>query len=184
MATLAGIKIENEQDSKSPSVTITQNPVETGKPLTDHVQVNPDTFTVSGFLMDPNAQKNLSKLESYMKSGHVLTYVGRTIAKNVLISEMPATYSGEVGNGINVNITLTDVRIAKTPLIKKKTTTTNSGKKTSTNSSGKKFVRVRKGYTYWQASVDYHINLKKLMAFPENKWPARVIPIGVMMRVR
>jgi len=186
MAILAGIRIDSEQESKSPSVTITQNPVETGKPLTDHVQVNPDTFTVSGFLMDPNAKKNYDKLVSLMKSGKQVTYIGRTIAKEVLISDFQASYTGEVANGIAVTLSLTEVRIAKTPLVVVKTQTQNSGKKTptKTSTSTKKFVKVRKGYTYWQASIDFKTPLKTIMSFPENPWPARRIPIGVMMRVK
>lgn len=187
MAKLAGIRIENEQDSRSPSVTITQNPVETGKPLTDHVQVNPDTFTVSGFLMDPNAQKNYDNLVGYMKKGTQVTYTGRTIAKNVLISDIPATYAGDIANGIGISITLTEVRIAKTPLIKKQTTKQNSGKKATvkkSSASTKKFVKIKKGYTYWRASIDYKTPLKTIMGFKENPWPARQLPIGKMMRVK
>lgn len=186
MATLAGIRIENEQESKSPSVTITQNPVETGKPLTDHVQVNPDTFTVSGFLMDPDAQKNYDKLVGLMKNGTQVTFVGRTIAKDVLISDCQATYTGDTANGIGISVTLSEVRIAKTPLVKVQTTPQNTGQKTTTNqnTSTKKFVKIRKGYTYGQASIDYKTKLATIMSFPENPWPARKLPIGAMMRVK
>ncbi|MBC1307889.1 phage baseplate protein [Listeria booriae] len=189
MAKLAGIYITNETETFTPSVEVTQHPVEQGVAITDHVQKNNRTISVTGMLLakdSATAERNYNTLLAKMESGAFVTYVGRTYAANYLITSMPKDYS-IVKNGFGISIELQQVRIAKSPWVKKKTTVQVKAKKSTAKpktSTAKKFHKIKKGECYWILARKYGTNLNTLMGWKENKWPARRIPIGVMVRVK
>lgn len=182
MAKLDGIYIVNETDTATYAVTVTEYPVEEGLPLSDAVIKVPDTFSVTGFIISKNAENELNSLKSKMEKGTIVKYVGRMIASDVLITDISASYAKEVGNGLGVTINLKKIRIPKSPWIKKVTQPSNSGNKPVVSNNSKLFHLVRAGDTYWGVSQKYGKNLNTIMNYPENPWPARVIPIGVKIR--
>lgn len=195
MATLAGYPIANIQESFTNTVQVTAYPTEKGYPITDGVKRQPKTFSITGKIYSPGNSTNdrgaksiYSALESKQNAGTVMTYVGRTTAKNVVIVDMQITNDTTVANGMQVQIDLQEIRIATSPWIRKKTTKKPAGKKTVTHKparkSSKKFHKMKRGETYWKMSIVYHTPLGTLMHFPENHWPARLIPIGANVRVK
>ncbi|MCI3027684.1 LysM peptidoglycan-binding domain-containing protein [Desemzia sp. C1] len=182
MAKLDNIYISNTTDSASYSVNVTEYPVEKGMPLSDTVIQVADTFTITGYIIDKNPENILNKFKSKMEKGTVVKYVGRVIASDVLITAINPSYAGNIQNGMSVSISLKKIRIPKSPWVVRKTTTTNSGTKAKSSTSTKKYHKVKKGDTYWGVSRKYKKNLKTIMGYKENPWPARFIPIGVKIR--
>ncbi|USK71767.1 LysM peptidoglycan-binding domain-containing protein [Peribacillus asahii] len=190
MGKLGGYKIANIQESFNNTVNVTSYPTEKGLPITDSVQRQPKTFAISGKILGKTAKEAetiRSALEKKQNAGTLVTYVGRINAKNVIITNMSGTYDATIANGLSATFDLQQIRIAKTPYVKKKTQKKNSGKKTvskkTTSSKPKKQYHVVKaGDTYWGCARKYGTTVAALRKL--NPWPDRKIPIGVKMRIR
>lgn len=190
MAKIHNYKIHNATETYNSSVSVTSYPVEKGLPLNDSVQRNPDTFTVSGKILDAsrknkNSNKKKQKIIELMNKGKVVKYVGRLKVSNVLITDINGTYTSAVGNGHEFSMSLQRVRIATTPYRKKKTKKKSSGKKSVTSkkkTTTRKYHTVKKGNTYWSLSRKYGTSINQLRKW--NKYPDRRIPIGVKLRVK
>ncbi|MFP7224881.1 LysM domain-containing protein [Priestia filamentosa] len=181
MAKLGKINLFIEKESDSSSVDATSYPVEQGVPLSDHVEEKPDEFSLSGYIIGSNYKADKEYLKQEMKKGTLMTYVGRNIAKNVIIVSLDGDQDATIANGSSISIKLRTIRIASTPWVKVQ----NSGQKKPVNPSTKPkgvYHLVKKGDTYWMASRKYGTSLSWIMK--NNPWPARRIPIGVKMRVR
>lgn len=190
MAKINNYKIHNATESGDNSVNVTSYPVEKGMPLNDSVQRNPDTFTVSGKILNKSkkvkdAGEKYTKIKTLMEKGKIVKYVGRMKISNVLITNMSRSYSSSVANGFDFNISMQKVRVATTPYRKKKSKKKTSGKKNVTSkkkTTTRKYHTVKKGNTYWSLSRKYGSTINQLRKW--NGYPDRHIPIGVKLRVK
>lgn len=190
MGKLAGYMIANIQESFTNTVNVTSYPTEKGLSISDGIQRQPKTFSISGKILrktSSDAEKVVQALEKKQNAGTVVAYAGRTNAKNVVITNIQGSYDSTVGNGLNVTIDLQEVRIAKSPYIVKKTTKTTAGKKGTSNTkkttkTAKVYHKVKKGDTYWGLSKKYGTSISQLRTW--NKYPDRSIPTGVKLRVK
>lgn len=194
MAKIHNYHIDSMQETFNSSVNVTAYPVEDGLPLNDSVQRNPDTFSISGKILDKGKVKNSNDkrkhLKNLMNDGKAIKYVGRLNAKDVLITSFSGTYTSSVGNGFEFTMELQKVRITKTPYIKKKTKKKTSGKKTVKSNKGKagtgkalkKYHTVKPGENYSIIAKKYGTTIAALRKL--NKWPDRSIPAGGRMRVK
>jgi LysM repeat protein len=187
MGKLAGYTIANMQESFTNTVNVTSYPTEKGLPITDSVQRQPKTFTITGKILgktDVEATNIYNALEKLQNAGTVVTYVGRTTAKNVVITSMQPTFDSTIGNGMGISIELQEIRIANSPYIVNKTTTTTAGKKqvVSQKPSTPVYHVTKKGDTYWALSKKYGTSISQLRSW--NKYPDTKIPIGVKLRVK
>ncbi|MED3779406.1 LysM domain-containing protein [Heyndrickxia sporothermodurans] len=187
MGKLAGYKISNIEESFTNSVDVTSYPVEKGLPITDGVKRQPKTFSISGHILaktHSDAMKVYNALEKKQNSGTIVTYVGRTTAKNVIITSMNPSFNSSIANGMDISINLQEIRIAKSPYVKKKTTKKQSGKKSKSNKkkSKKVYHKVKRGDTYWGLSRKYGTPIPTLRKW--NKYPDRRIPLNVKLRVK
>jgi len=180
LARLGNVTLTIEKEDDSGSVDATSYPVEQGIPMTDHVEQKPDEFSLSGVLVGSSYKSDYEYLRKCMKSGTIITYVGRNIAKNVIIVSISGTMDASISNGREVSISLKQIRIASTPWVKVK----NSGKKKPvTNKPTKAVYHVtKKGDTYWDCWKWYGTSIAQLRAW--NKYPDRRIPIGIKLRVK
>ncbi|MED4455900.1 LysM peptidoglycan-binding domain-containing protein [Metabacillus fastidiosus] len=191
MGKLGDHKIANIQESFNNSVNVTSYPTEKGLPITDSVQRQPKTFSISGKILAETAKEAeaiCSALEKNQNSGTLLTYVGRMNAKNVIITNISGTYDSTIANGMHATIDLQEIRVATTPYVKKKTTKKNAGKKKVTRKQLLSTLRkqvyhtVKKGDTYWSCAQKYGTTVEALQKL--NPWPAKKIPIGAKMRIK
>jgi LysM repeat protein len=187
MGKLAGYTIANIQESFDSSINATSYPTEEGLPITDGIQRQPKTFSITGKILgktSSDAEKIVTALEKKMNAGTIVSYVGRTKAKNVIITDVSGTFDSTVGNGLSVTISLQEIRMATSPFAVKKTKKKQSGKKSKSNTkkTSKKYHKVRPGDTYWGCARKYGTTVKALESM--NPWPARDIPIGVNMRIK
>lgn len=187
MAKLAGYTIHNIQESFVSSVKVTSYPTEKGLPITDNVQRQSKTFSITGKILaktHADAMKVYNALEKKQVSKSVVTYIGRATAKNVVITRMNPSFDASIANGMNISIDLQEIRIAKSPYVKKKTTKKKSGKKTTSNTkkTTKVYHKVKKGESYWSIAKKNGTTVQTLEKL--NPWPATKIPIGANMRIK
>ncbi|MFT9496382.1 phage baseplate protein [Anaerosolibacter sp.] len=102
--------VESENPNRSSEVT--SNPVETGEDVADHVKSNPTRFPITGLIVGPDAAQKLSQIDSFRRSGAILTYIGRNLIQNVVIKSFNSTHDSDVANGFRFSIELEQVRIA------------------------------------------------------------------------
>lgn len=188
MARLGNVKLNIERESDSSSVDATSYPVEKGVPYTDHVQEKPDEFTLTGSIIGDNYQADKDYLKQEMKKGTIFTYVGRNIAKNVIMLSIDGDVDSTIANGSNISIKLQTIRIASTPWVKVQ----NSGKKQPVNNKTASVSKttaatavyhvVKKGDTYWGCAKKYGTTVAALKKL--NPWPDRGIPLGAKMRIK
>ncbi|AJK64947.1 LysM domain-containing protein [Bacillus amyloliquefaciens KHG19] len=185
MAKLGKVNLVNEKESDGADVEVTSYPVEKGVPITDHVQRKPETTSVSGYLLGKAANSDYEYLKKQAYAGNLLTYTGRKIAKDVIITKIDRD-TGEFSNGFAITISLQEIRIAKSPWVKKKVKTAGkkkkANKKKTTKKSSKIYHKVKKGDTYWGCARKYGTTVSALRRL--NPWPDRRIPIGVKMRIK
>lgn len=181
MAKLGKIKIVNEKESDNPEVEVTSYPVERGIPITDHVQRKPEITSISGFLLGKNPNKDFAYLKKQMYAGKLLNYTGRKVAKNVVITNLSRDI-GEYKNGFAISVELQEIRIAKSPFVKKKVKAAGKKKKSNTKKKSAVYHKVKKGETYSHMRMWYGTSLSQLRKW--NKYPDRRIPIGVKLRVK
>lgn len=181
MAKLGKVVIVNEKESDTAEVEVTSYPVEKGIPITDHVQRKPETTSVSGFLLGKSANNDYKYLKTQEYKGALMTYTGKKIAKNVVITNISRDI-GEYTNGFAITVDLQEIRIAKSPFVKKKTKNKGKKKPAPKKKSAKVYHKVRPGDTYWYCWKRYGTSISQLRKW--NKYPDRRIPIGVKLRVK
>lgn len=190
MAKIHNYHIDQMSESFSVSTNVTSYPVEKGYPISDSVTRNPDTFSISGNILETKKRKNSNAKRKHLKQlaidGKPIKYVGRMNCKDVVITNFDGSYSKEIANGFQFSLSLQRVRIAKTPYRKKKTKKKTSGKKSTTtsnkNSKKKKYHIVKRNENYTVIARKYGTTVSALMKL--NKWKPRAIPIGARMRIK
>ena len=90
---------------------ITDNPVETGADVIDHIRTRPVSFSLTGVVMGKDAAQKLYILDGFRNNGSLLRYVGRNALFNYAIESFESTHDVNVRNGFAFNITLKQVRI-------------------------------------------------------------------------
>lgn len=186
MAKLDKYQIYGEQESVSNTVNVTSYPVEKGFPITDSVERKPKTLSVSGYILGKRAKDAdtiAAAIEKLQNKGKLVSYVGRMKVSDVIITKFDRDYSADIANGFSCSFDLQEIRIAKTPYVKKKTKKKVSGKKTvKKKKSTKVYHKVKPGDTYWGMWKKYGTPINTLRKW--NKYPDRRIPIGVKLRVK
>lgn len=187
---LAGLLIHVENEEASLDVEIPKHKVEKGIDITDHVEREPVIVKLSGLLVRPTADRVESlviKLYDAEKSGRLVTYQGRRIYKNMLMSGLSIQADSSAINGYRFSCTLTEVEIAQSsfvapalqPQVKKET---SSGRKQTENQKQSPvYHTVKKGDTYWGLAKSYGASIKDLQSW--NKYSAEKIPVGAKLRV-
>lgn len=102
------VEIENAKDS----ATITDNPVESGQDVSDHVKQDPSYINIRGQIIGEDAASNLQKLKKYKEDGALLIYTGRNRYGNMVIEDIDRVHGVQNRTGFSFDIKLKQVRIA------------------------------------------------------------------------
>lgn len=190
MAKLGKVSLIITDEELNSSVDATSYPVEKGSPFTDHVQEKTQTLEISGFVLGSDYKTRLQYLRDSMRKGTILTYTGRTTAKNVIILNIDDSRTVDVGNGSSISIKLQYIRLVKNSWdkapAKQKTQqkkVTSAGKKQTVvkKKSSPVYHTIKKGDSYWALAKKYGSTVKQLETW--NKYPANALPIGKKVRV-
>ena len=91
------------------SSTITDNPVEGGSNIQDHVFHQPLSFQISGVAI--NGADPISALQKMWKSGDIITYTGRNRIENLVIQQLRSTHDAAHKTGFSFTATLKQITL-------------------------------------------------------------------------
>lgn len=131
MAILNGLYIHVVDESAEWEVESTSHPVEQGIPTTDTVKPKALTIKLSGKIVDydgMNASQVLSKIKAWQASGSLMMYRGRNVASDMQIRSFESDHPNTNSGGADFDMTLMQVRIAKSAYVPKKTSSATTKK--------------------------------------------------------
>ncbi len=123
------------KESLTRSSSITDNPVEGGSNINDHVFRNAQQFSLTGVAVSQSAY---SKLEQMWQKGDVLTYTGAVRIDMLVIQNLVQNFDKSNANGFGFTITLKKVQIVSSKQAATSTMMSNqdAGKAQESSSSG------------------------------------------------
>ena len=120
MALLNGIYVHVVDERTNRDTTGVSHPVEDGSQLSDHVQNAPLTVTLTGAVVERDgvsANDARTKLVVMQEQGTLILFQGRNICPNMQIRTFNTGHPNTILGGLNFDMTLVQVRIAKSPYV-------------------------------------------------------------------
>ncbi len=147
MALINNIYVLVENEEYSGEVNTTSHPTESGMPITDTIRKEPISISLNGKIANTNnltAKETIDKIEALKNSGSLIKYVGRCGTKiNLQIKSFTHNYSNKNFGGADFDMTLKELKIAKTAYV-----TNNATVKTSSKPKEGDYVVFLGGYVY------------------------------------
>ncbi|MGG6311561.1 phage baseplate protein [Paenibacillus macerans] len=162
MALLNGMYIMVESEEPDFPIEVTDQPVEKGIDLTDHVQRKARTISLSGYIVGDNAVQVRDSINQLKDAGEIVTYSGRNLFSGLIVG-FSGKHDSSVANGFSFTMDLREVRIAQASFVqtlpapvkaqvakivnsgtKQTKDKNNSSKKTSSSGGSKKQQTVQK----------------------------------------
>lgn len=147
-------------EDRDKRVRTTEQPIEDGLKITDHVQKEPVKLKLSGVCTGSDAGNRLTKLEEYANQGKRLTYVGRYSLKDALIESISTTKDVDVSDtAYKFDIELKQAIVIKTvkPASKTSKSKTSAGKKQPAKKGPtKRYYVVKRGDTLSEIAQKYY----------------------------
>lgn len=130
MALLNNIYVLAANESVDNQVETTSHPTEDGLPISDTVRKQPITLSISGKIVDTDtltAGTAVAKLKDLQKKGSLIKYVGQCgTFSNLQIQDFNTNYNYKNYGGADFDMTLKEVRIAKSAYVTPKSTKVTS----------------------------------------------------------
>lgn len=136
MALINNLYVFVEDEDVSRDINSTTHPVEKGLPITDTIRSEPLVISLKGKIVQTGnvkASKILSKIIQLQKSGSLIKYSGRNVASNMQIQSFNSSHPYTNAGGLDFDMELKEVRIAKSAYDGSK----NTGNKTAKNTNTK-----------------------------------------------
>lgn len=155
MALINNLYVFVEDEDVGREIDATEHPVEKGINITDHV--NPKAITVSlrGRIVGSNAANTIQLLQTMMRTGVLVKYVGRSTMSNAIITSFNTSHPNTIHGGCSFTCEIKQVRIAQSAYKANKNTKTATKSKTGTQQKTVKstskavYHTVKKGDTVW-----------------------------------
>lgn len=94
-------------------IEVTEYPVEKGSDVGDHAKSKNIQLVITGVCSgQPEAGRKVQKLREYAQKHTLISYKGRNVYHNVIITNLETVHDVEVGDGFKFTITLQQVKIA------------------------------------------------------------------------
>lgn len=113
-ATLGNVEfdvVENENILETSEST--DHSVEQGQDVSDHVKHNPPILTITGVFVGKESSRKLQQLRKHRQDRDLLTYTGRNIFSNVVITAIDRNHNASNKYGLAFDITLKRIRITQ-----------------------------------------------------------------------
>lgn len=122
MAIINGLYLHVIEENIDREVETSSHPVEKGVDLSDLVRSKGFTLSINGRIVDYGnikAASVIDKLNEWMKKGSLVNYSGRNSCKAMQITGFSTAHSKEVWGGAEFDLSLKEVRIAKSAYVPK-----------------------------------------------------------------
>ncbi|QOS97547.1 hypothetical protein JNUCC42_13195 [Brevibacterium sp. JNUCC-42] len=116
MATINGMYITVESEEPSYEVDVTEQPVETGINLIDHIRRRATTMSISGVIAGEDAAQIREVIKTLSHTGTIMEYIGRNYFTGI-ITNFQTKHHHRIANGYEFSATLKEIRIAKSSYI-------------------------------------------------------------------
>lgn len=171
LALLNNIYVFCEEESVEYSGESTSHPVEKGIELTDSYKRSPIELSISGKIVDNKKEKAkdiLNKLNKLKNQGSLIKYVGCISLGNMQIQNISVTSTYQNWGGYNVEISLKEIRVAKSAYDAAKSARLSAQANQGNNS--KVYHTVKKGDCIWSLCITGpYKNLKPSYSKPMDK---------------
>lgn len=171
MALINKYYIFAETEELDIGVDVTKHPVEKGIEITDNVKRKAVTLSVTGEIVkvgNTSAKTIRTAIVNLHKGGKLVKYQGRETISNALITSFKTTCSKDVAGGYTFDMTIKEIRIAKSAyktsakstkttkqVTSKQVTKKKTTAKTTTNTK-KKYHTVKSGDCPWSIAQKYY----------------------------
>ena len=162
MALINNLYVWVEDESLQRGVEAPEHPVEEGIDLTDNVKRKACVLSLKGEIVGKDFSSTLAKLNEIHNKGVIVSYIGRNIFSNALITSFNTGHPNTIMGGCSFDMEIREIRISKSSYnpTKKKTTATKAKTSSSTKQTTKKtttktttstkvYHKVKKGDTVW-----------------------------------
>ena len=158
MALINDMYIHVVDEKVTGSIDVSSHPVETGIDITDHVKPKPYAMSISGFIVGKDAWSTLSTVRNLCKQGKIVKYSGRNIMANYIITSIDTGHPHEVWGGCSFDMSLQEVRIAKSPYTPDSAASQQVTKSepSKTEQPKPKTHTVKNGDTLWSIAKSYY----------------------------
>lgn len=150
----------------------TTHPVEQGIEITDSYKRSPIELTLTGKIVDNKKEKAkdiLNKLRKLQNEGSLIKYVGRISLGNMQIQSISVNATNKNWNGFDVDISLKEVRIAKSSYDAAKSKAL-AAQQVNQGNNNKVYHTVKKGDCIWSLCITGpYKNLKPTYSKPMDK---------------
>ena len=171
LALLNNIYVFVEDESVEYSGESTSHPVEKGIELTDHYKRSPIEISLSGKIVSNKKEKAndiLNKLNKLKNQGSLIKYVGRISLGNMQIQNISVTSTYKNWGGYDVEISLKEIRVAKSAYDAAKSA--KLAAQASQGDNSKVWHVVKKGDCVWSLVITGpYKNLKPSYSKPMDK---------------
>lgn len=171
LALLNNIYVFCEEESVEYSGESTSHPVEKGIELTDSYKRSPIELSISGKIVDNKKEKAkdiLNKLNKLKNQGSLIKYVGCISLGNMQIQNISVTSTYQNWGGYDVEISLKEIRVAKSAYDAAKSAKLAAQANQGDNS--KVYHTVKKGDCIWSLCITGpYKNLKPSYSKPMDK---------------
>ncbi|SFL09723.1 hypothetical protein SAMN03159341_103191 [Paenibacillus sp. 1_12] len=117
MATINDYKVMVETEDPSYDIEVTEQPIEDGLDLVDHVRTKARTMNISGFIVGEDAAQTREGLLNLMQYGSIVNYQGRNSFVGILTS-FRSSHTHQIENGMSFTASLKEVRTATASVIR------------------------------------------------------------------
>lgn len=101
-----------ESEKPRDSVSVTDNSVEKGQDVSDHVKQESTVMDLVGVFTGDDAAAKIQQLRKYQIEGKLLSYIGRNMYDNMVLQTFERDHNKSIANGFYYNITLKQIRLA------------------------------------------------------------------------
>ncbi|NQX67984.1 hypothetical protein HQN90_17825 [Paenibacillus alba] len=105
-----------ESEDPSSEVEATDQPVEEGIDVTDHIRPKPRTMNISGVIVGETAAQTRETILKLQTTGSMIEFVGRNYFQGV-ITQFQSTHDYKVANGLSFTATLKEIRVARSSYV-------------------------------------------------------------------
>jgi hypothetical protein len=101
------------------SNSITENSVEDGSIVSDHIKNNLTKLSINGVLRGITAfpQEEYNTLLNYLKNGEILNYVGVQSFSQCAIESLSPSFTKDIANGFAFSMSLKEIRVANKVIV-------------------------------------------------------------------